>query len=326
MITKLTPEQEAKMPEYVSKWIKIGINTDRIEFDRTVDIVHDVQKHLLNQETTPVVIFDNPLEAWIACNYAANGKKVNELKQCVEDYFSGKKPKFKIEPFVTPYLNGSFSASVFAFYDFFRDELGVKFDGEGINDRYEIWKKTTELGLIYNLKDVKGTVQDMCIVSQKPTIVKLNENRVIHCDGGPAIAYDGHGDIRIFALNGVVVPEWLAVTHSMQIPVERIHEISNADIRTEFVRKIGIERLLSMGKKIDSWENHKGEEWWEKSQYELWDMHSLFAGVNYAPHLKMLNQTTGVWHVEAVSPDVRNLRDALKDRHGGRDLKIVGIA
>jgi hypothetical protein len=337
-ISELTPEQKAKMPEYVQKWVKIGNDTGRLDYDRTVDIIHNVQQYILNKKPTPVIIFDNPMEAWVACNYAVHGHKVNELKQCVEDFFSGKKPSWKLAQYVSPFLNGSFSAPTFAFYDFFKYELGVKFEATGtpvqdainngsklnIDDLYEIWKTTTELGLIFPIHDVKGTVQDMCIVSQKPTSVKLNEAGVIHCEGGPAITYSGHGDILLFALNGVTVPEWLATTPSHKIPVERIHDIKNADVKAEFVRKIGVERLLEMGHKVDSYEEYD-DEWFTKSEYELWDMHSLFPNVDYAPHLKMLNQTTKIWHVEAVSPDCKTIKDALKDRYG-RNIEIIGIA
>jgi len=336
-ISELTPEQKAKMPEYVKKWIAIGNDTSRLNYDRTVDIIHAVQKHILKKEPTPVLIFDNPMEAWVACNYAAHGHKVNELKNCVEEFFSGKKPKWKLGQYVSPYLNGSFAAPTFAFYDFFKFELGVSFDTTGtpvaaaqdnsalsVDELYEIWKSTTELGLIYPIHDVQGAAQDMCIVSQKPSRVKVNEAGVVHCDGAVAIEYEGHGDIKIYALNGVTVPDWLALTPAQNIPVERIHEIKNADIKAEFVRKIGVERLLDMGSKVDSYEAHS-DEWWHKSQYELWDMHNLFPNVEYAPHLKMLNQTTKIWHVEAVSPSCRTIEDALKDRYG-RNVDIIEIA
>jgi hypothetical protein len=330
MITELTQAQKDALPKYVKRGIEVGTNTDRFDFDTAVDIVHAVQEHLLNQDKTPVVIFDNPLEAWIACNYAANGFKANDLHKCVDEYFNGKKPSFKIETFVTPYYNGSFSSSVFAHFDVFKDELGIVFKdpndpNNDIMKKYEIWKRTTEIGLFYNIKDVKGSVEDMAIVCQKPIRVCLNENNVIHCDGNTAVEFAGRGEIKIYALNGVVVPEWLAVTPSSKIDPKRITEISNADVKAEFVRKVGVERLLDLGKKVDSYENYN-EEWWTKSEYELWDMNKLFEGVPYAPHLKMLNQTTGVWHVEAVSPSCRTIKDALKDRMGDRELNIIGIA
>lgn len=335
-ISELTQEQKAKMPAYVDKWIKIGTDTKRLNYDRTLDIVNDVQKHILKVEPTPIIIFNNPIEAWVACNYATQGHKINELKQCVEDYFNGKKPSWKVSQFVSPYLNGSFSAPTFAFYDFFKYEMGVVFNAKGtpvegvtsatlsVDELYEIWKSTTELGLIYPLNNVTGTVQNMCIVCEKPSVVKLNDKGVIHCDGDAAVRYEGYGDMIIYALNGITVPDWLALTPSSQIPVERIHEIKNADVKAEFVRKIGVERLLSMGKKIDSHESYK-DEWWTKSEYELWDMSSLFPNVDYAPHLKMLNQTTKIWHVEAVSPDCKKIGDAIKDRYG-RNVDIIGIA
>lgn len=340
-ISELTEAQKAKMPEYVKKWIAIGNNTDRLNYDRTLDIITNVQVHILGKKAVPVIIFNNPMEAWVACNYAIHGHGVNELKQCVDDFFNGKKPSWKLSSYVSPYLNGAFSAPTFAFYDFFKYELGVDFDAAGtpvenakqeegaekklsVDALYEIWKSTSELGLIYPINDVKGTVQDMCIVSEKPTLIKLNENNVIHCDGGPALEYAGYGDVRIYALNGVTVPDWLALTPSHKIDVKRIHEIKNADVKAEFVRKIGVERLLDMGKKIDSHEKYN-DEWYAKSEYELWDMHSLFPNVEYAPHLKMLNQTTKIWHVEAVSPDCKTIPDALKDRYG-RNVQIIGIA
>jgi hypothetical protein len=40
----------------------------------------------------------------------------------------------------------------------------------------------------------------------------------------------------------------------------------------------------------------------------------------------MQNQTTEIWHVEAVSPACRTLKDAIKERFGGKDMKILNIA
>jgi hypothetical protein len=321
MITELTQEQKDKMPEYVDKWIGVGTDTKRLNYDDVLDTVHDFQEHILKQEKTPVIIFNNPLEAWVACNYAEHGFTVDKLKDCVKEYFEGTKPSWKIKEFVMPYFGGMFSANVFAFYDFFKYELGVVFEKDF---EYEVWKRTSELGVMYNIFDVEGS-QNMCIISEKPTKVSLNQDRVIHCEGGPAITYDGYGDIKIFALNGVVVPQWLAENHHSKIDPSRITEITNADIKAEFVRKIGVEKLLSMGKKIDSHENYSNE-WWTKSEYELWDMSVLFDGVPYAPHVKMLNQTVkGVWHVEAVSPDCKTLEDAIKERFNDHELDIIAI-
>ena len=316
MINELNEEQKALMPKYAEKWIRIGSDTTPFTYDEAVDIVHNVQEKLLKTPKTAVFVFDNPFEAWVAANLSYHYDVPNaELCKAVDAYFDGTNV-VEIEEFVSPYLTGAFDAATFSQYDYFEEVLGVNY-GDA-KENYEIWKSTTKLGLIY-------PVPSCVIVSKKAAEIHLNENNVCHRDGGPAIRYDGRGDVQVYALNGVTVPEWLAVTHSSKIDLKRYHEITNADVRTEFVRKVGVERMLEFGKKIDSYKNYDNE-WWTKSEYELYDMAALFEGVPYAPHLKMLNQTTGVWHVEALSPDVRNLKDALKDRFDGMELDIQAIA
>ena len=321
MITELTQEQKDQCPIYAQKWIDIGISTNRIEYDRALDIVNDVQEHLLQKPRTPIILVDDPIEAWIACHFANEGTPVNEIMVKVDEFYATpKKDRIKLESFSTPYLVGSFDASIWSFYDYCQQVLGVDYREK--TENFAIWKATSELGMIFPFDHV-------CIVSQKPTTIKLNENRVAHCDGGPAIEYAGRGNgktnIKIFMLNGIRVPEWLAVTPSGNLSDKDYSQLENADQKMEFVRKFGVERMLGMGKKIDSYEKYN-KEWWTRSQYELWDMHCLFEGVPYAPHLKMLNQTTGVWHVEAVSPDCITLEDAVKERMLGLDFDIQAIA
>jgi len=316
MITELTPAQSAAIPTYVDKWIKKGIDTARLDYDRTVDIIHKVQVNLLKRKETPVVIVDNPIEAWVACNLFNNGMEIKDLViQSKKLIAEGNKDGVKIETYSSPYLCGSFDAPIFAFYDFFHNEVGIDFGA--VTENYKIWSSTHELGLIFPLNEI-------CIVSQKPTAVHLNEAKVAHKDGGPAISFAGEGNLNIYMLNGVRVPDWLAETHHSKLTVQQYNEITNADQRMEFVKKVGIERMLETGKKVDSYTNYANE-WWNKSEYELWDMKHLFQGIDYAPHLKMKNQTVGVWHVEAVSPECSNLADAIKERLGG-EFDIVAIA
>jgi len=168
-------------------------------------------------------------------------------------------------------------------------------------------------------------MKKLCVVCQPPTII--NKNSVgLHCETGPALSYSGNNEI--WALNGVNVPKELVMTPSGSLSIDFFKNEKNADVKAEFVRKYGVERMLDMGKQVDSFENYPDQtnySWWWKSQYELWDMASIFPGLTYQPYLKMRNQTTNVWHVEAVSPACRTLKDAIKERFGGREMKIVGI-
>jgi hypothetical protein len=124
------------------------------------------------------------------------------------------------------------------------------------------------------------------------------------------------------------VPEYLAVTPGHQLDLELYNKEQNADVKAEFVRKVGIERFLEMGKKLDTYANYDQEEnpWWYNSEYELWDMQSLFPTLETAPFLKMVNQTTRIFHMEGVPPTCRDLPSAIKSRFGGRDMRIVNVA
>ena len=315
MITSLTAEQEALFPQYVKKWTDVGTDTGRLDPAVTEKIVHDFQALVLDRKTTPVVIVENPIEAWIACNYAVLGSAPEELHDRLKEYFTAvdEKPIQVASP-VFPYQEGSFSTAIFSYYDYIIRELKLPLDA-ALMRKYEAWEATCQLGFIYPLENV-------CIVSQKPSSIKLDDEHRLHCDGGPALTYNGYGDFAIYSLHGVTVEKYLAETPGEQLSLDYYHTITNADQRTEFVRKYGVERMLDLGKKIDSHESYD-QEWWTKSEYELWDMACLFEGVAYAPHLKMLNQTTGIWHVEAVSPHCENLAQAINDRMG--DFNIINI-
>jgi hypothetical protein len=319
-IEKLTPEQEAKFPEYIDKWIKVGTNTDRLDPDKTRKTIDGFRKLIGMEVDVPMFIVDNPIEAWVCCALVEYGVKVDDVIAEMKEVFNGNPKEYEIPKASLPYQTGSLFVSTFSFYDYMLEELDIEVDAE-LYAKYKTWEATAQLGCIYPLESVT-------FVSQKPTEIHLNEENKLHRDGGPALTYAGLGDFKVYSLNGVTVPEYLAVTESEQIDLEYYNTLKNADIRAEFVRKLGIERFIEKGKVVDSYKNYDAEShaWWHKSEYELIDMESLFEGLDYAPFIKMLNQTTGIWHMEGVSPDCKTVGDALKERFGGRDFVIRDIA
>ena len=300
MITELTKDQESKLAVYRDKWIAIGLATDRVSVEEATKIIHDFQEYVLQTPKTPVILTDGPITAWDAVvkEYGSDGTK--------------EKPSF-----VYPYQDGSFFASTFAYYDFWVNENIITISPE-LKKRLDVWMATSRLGLIYPLDKV-------CVVSQKPTKIFRNEKNQLHSETEKAVQY---GDWGCYALNGVIVPEELVLTPAEKLDINFFKKEKNADVKAEFVRKYGVERMLDFGKKIDSFDKYdqKKQPWWYKSEYELWDMAKLFEGIPYQPYLKMRNQTTDIWHVEAVSPACRTLTDAIKERFGGREMKILDIA
>ena len=306
------------MPEYVRKWIDVGCSLENVSDTEAAEIVKDFRELINLSSDVPLYIVDNPIEAWVACCLWEQGVRLDTMEEELDLVFA-KKSKFSIPQASLPY-NTTLLSYVFSFYDFMFTEVGIEVDAE-LMRKYKIWERTSKLWAIYPL-------DTLTVVCRRPVSVKLNENDVMHCDGGPALEFKGRGDFKIFALNGVRVPEYLAVTPSHEIDLKKYNDENNADVKAEFVKKVGIERMLHLGKKVDTFENYDQEDhpWWWSSEYELWDMKYLFPSLDYAPYLKMKNQTTGVWHVEGCNPKCRTLRDAVKDRFGGRDLKIVKIA
>lgn len=318
-IEKLTAKQEGLMPEYIKKWIDIGVNTDRLDPELTKKVIDNYRKLINLKVDVPLKIVKNPIEAWVACCLVEAKIPFNDFDSEIKDVFNGNPKKRDIPKAWLPWQSGSFFASVFSFYDYMLEVVGVELDSD-LWTKYKVWESTSQLGCIYPLDNIT-------IVCEKPTEIHLNEDNVLHCDGGPALVYDGLGDFKIYALNGVRVPEWLAVTASHKLDLEKYNDIQNVDVKAEFVRKVGIERFLEQGKLIDSYKNYNPEthDWWHKSQYEVIDMSFLFESLDYAPYLKMVNQTTGVFHVEGVSPQCKTVGEALKERFSGKDFVIQAI-
>ena len=166
------------------------------------------------------------------------------------------------------------------------------------------------------------TFKNIVFVCEKPNKLELNERGQLHKDGGMALEYsDGYG---LHMLNGIAVPKYLAETSSELLDIEFFKKEQNADVKTEFVRKYGVDRLLTLGNKIDDWKNHN-QEWWKKSEYELWDLGSLF-NLDHAYHLRMKNLSVdGVFHVEAVSPQSDTLPKAIQYRLKGKNDTLTNI-
>jgi len=184
-----------------------------------------------------------------------------------------------------------------AFYDFFRGECGL----QCTNTLQGLW-------------DVAGTCgwwwpfENACIITPKPSAIRKNDNG-LHCDGGPALSYTDAW--HLWCLNGVRVPQWLAETTAEQLDPKKVVELTNAEVRREFVRKVGMERL------------------WYKLQPTVIDEEAFDVGGQYQladinvgsdrawRYLRMENPSLpGTWHVEGVPQECRTVREALNFRNG----------
>ena len=229
-------------------------------------------------------------------------------------------------PYCNPYIEGSFDAYIYAFYDYFKEVLNIDYGTK--NDNWEWWKSSVQFGQVFPLDQV-------CIISQKPVEITKVNNR-LHADGKPAVKYaDG---FSVWALNGVRVPQYLAETPASSLDIEFFKKEQNADVKAEFIRRYGIERMVSLGKLVDTWENHENTinfEWYKKSEYKLIDMSPIFTRYDYLPYLYMKNQTVpGIYHLECCfnpnsNKQPQTILEGLTVRLNGVDpetLEITAIA
>ena len=85
------------------------------------------------------------------------------------------------------------------------------------------------------------TFEDACIITSRPSVVHLNDDRKLHNDLGYAIEYpDGWG---IYSRHGSFVPERV-IEFSHRKNLEAIHREQNAEVRRHMIELYGLERYI----------------------------------------------------------------------------------
>jgi hypothetical protein len=144
---------------------------------------------------------------------------------------------------------------------------------------------------------------NICFLCERPSVQSINAQGRLHLNNGPALlCRDG---FPIYALNGIrMKPEHVLTTAEMLSP-ETVLAETNADIRRELIRKVGVERMLA---KLP----HKVLE--KRGNYELLSIR-LSDEVRDARYLKMINPSVGCFHVEGVAPECKTVNESLNWRN-----------
>jgi hypothetical protein len=314
VIQQLTPEQEKELNEFYLSQLAVGRSIEPINHAKVEEIITKFYKRL--DKPAPKFIYGlSPMGCIVAAQDIQNEN--GEVTK-YDDINTVKIDKGVIDTMCSVRYCGQQWIAWSSFYSF-AERIGVKYDPADSELLAEWVEEGKHLHWWFPFDEV-------VFVSERPVHLAINAAGNLHDETQMAIRYaDGWG---LYSLNGVTVPEYLVKTDAEALSIEFFKNEKNADVKAEFVRKFGVERMLDMGKKVDGFENYDQEEnpWWWKSEYELWDMAAVFIGLEYQPFLKMRNQTTDIWHFEAVSPACRTIGDAIKERFGGRDMKIADIS
>ena len=301
-IEKLTPEQEAQFAVYRDKWIAIGLSMEpanRPEAEAAI-----VKAYAVAGLAAPRIVWcGSPLSQGFTRAIVLD-KKLSSIGESVRDSVGesvGESVRASVRESVWDSVGDSLGASGcgqhdanwVGFYDFFRTVCALTYQTDklcGINTI------TRNAGWFLPYKKI-------CWVAERHNVLKRNAQGRLHCDGSAAVAYpDGW---EIFFLNGVRVKKEYAVTPAEKILPETILAETNADIRRELIRKVGVERMLD---KLP----HK--ELSVRGNYQLLSV-DLGGEAREARYLKMVNPSIGCYHLEGVGPECNTVEEALNFRN-----------
>jgi hypothetical protein len=240
MITKLTEKQEAAIPEYVKKWLGIGLSTTdgSVDFSRN-EKVEQILGRVYQQGdlAAPKAVFfvDSPIQgAKLAAIFAKQGTiDTDEVYAGVAAYIAKNADQISSSD-VSEQLSrcgyGSFDAGWLSFYDFMQTELEL-----------DCCKPLNPLMELAQHVSFWWPFEKVCIASAKPTVINMVNGR-LHCETGPSVEFaDG---FAVYSLNGIRVPKDVVMTPADQLDAHLILKERNAEIRREIVRKVGILRIV----------------------------------------------------------------------------------
>lgn len=174
MLTSLTAEQEALFPDYVDKWLKIGLSTDDVDVGKSMAALKLIYEQSDLEFPDKYELYDSPFAA------------VKAMKD-----------KYDIDVYPKDFIYGCHEAAALSFYDFFIE-----------NTEIEI---TDKIKPFMDLAKHCGWVlmfDELVVLTQKPVSITWDTEKRLHSEDDFAIKFrDGMG---IASWHGTRIPsEWI---------------------------------------------------------------------------------------------------------------------
>ena len=308
-ISKLTLEQIAHMPEWVDKWMRIGLSCEPADWETAEAGVRGC--YAAAKIPTPSVLLrmGSPFGAVMGGILAVlllrgqvrsqvRSQVWSQVRSQVESQVEsqiGEQVESQRLSMVYPAFYGSHAASWLYFYKTFTDLLNIK-EGQRL---LPLTRLAWNCGWAWLYEDV-------AILTEKPTEIHMKNGR-LHNENGPAVLYED--GFACYALNGVRFQDDMTkfiTTPADQLDAAEVLNIRNSEQRAESIKKLGINKLFWKLKptRLDA-----------ADEYELFQI-KLYEDVPRI-YLKMANPSVEETHIEAVHPDCRTVAQALSWRNFG---------
>jgi len=191
-IESMTPEQEAQIPGWTEKWVKIGLSTEPVDFEYAKERVLKIYDII--ERPRPTVLFaDSPFAA---------------IKMGLEHQLGREPTKQECYDGISKLYCGSSQVSSCAYITFFRDVLNWE------NETLANFKVFEEL---CSACDNVWWEEDVAVIVNRPEFIKLDDEGRQHSEEGPSLRYrDGW---TVCCWHGTRVPrEWLMTPKSQLDP------------------------------------------------------------------------------------------------------------
>ncbi len=145
--------------------------------------------------------------------------------------------------------------------------------------------------------------KDIVFLPDFPKTITVNGRGQLNSQDKPALLY--RDTYALYSSNGVRVTKEFCETKPQNFTKDQILKETNADVRREIIRKVGIDRVATLldFKVIDKHESY------ELITFDIGDG-------RIRPYLKMVNPSIGVTHIEGVRPEITTVKDAIAYRNG----------
>ena len=176
MITELTKEQQDQMPIYRDKWIDIGLSTETIDRDAAVAALNMAYQAADLAPPKTVLLASGP----------------KDMVRVFRETF----PNATWDEFSSNIIYGSHEADWASYIDYFQEVVGL--DLNKANGLIELAKSS---GWVW-------VSQDLAIIMDRPSHIRMDENNVLHAEDRPSVLYrDG---FAVYSWHGLRVPrEWI---------------------------------------------------------------------------------------------------------------------
>lgn len=254
-LEKLTPEQEAIFPIYRDKWLKIGLDTNptnRDEAEAAIRLTYECGGLL-----PPKVIIwcRSPLEGalerknqvknqvgeqiWEQVKNQVGAQVWNQVSEQVRNQVGyqiweqiWEQVRNQVDYQIWNQVSvGQHDVYWLSFYDFFINETNIIKDHK-LQGIIELAK---HCGWYWPFKDV-------VILTEKPILLKRDDDNRLHCEDGPALLYSDN--FSLWKWHGVTVPDYV-ITHPETITIQQIDNEENAEVRRIMIERYGFEKYMT---------------------------------------------------------------------------------